>query len=75
MSSADKMIHLKSLFTGERKALVDGYVCYGDLCTAGLSRLQEHFGNSKRVVNASHEKFVELCFIYDQDFIINKNIV
>ena len=56
MSSAEKMIHLQSLLTGEAKALVDGYGCNGDLYAAALSRLQEHFGNSKRIVNAFLDK-------------------
>ena len=56
MSSAEKMIHLQSLLTGEAIALVDGYGCNGDLYAAALSRLQEHFGNSKRIVNAFLDK-------------------
>ena len=52
MSSAEKLIHLQSLLTEEAKALVDGYGCNSDLYSAALSRLQEHFGNSKRIVNA-----------------------
>ena len=52
MSSAEKLIHLQQLLTGEAKALADGYGCNGDLYAAALSRLQEHFGNSKRIVNA-----------------------
>ena len=60
MSSAEKMIHLQSLLTGEAKALVDGCGCNGDLYTAALSRLQEHFGNSKRIVNAFLDKVSSL---------------
>ena len=56
MSSAEKMIHLQSLLTGEAKALVDGYGCNGGLYAAALSRLQEHFCNLKRIVNAFLEK-------------------
>ena len=56
MSSAEKMIHLQSLLTGEAKALVNGYGCNGDLYAAALSRLQEHFGNSKRIVNGFLDK-------------------
>ena len=56
MSSAEKMIHLQSLLTGEAKALVDGYGSNGDLYAAALSRLQEHFGNSKRIVNVFRDK-------------------
>ena len=56
MSSAEKMIHLQSLLTGEARALADGYGCTGDLYAAALSRLQEHFGNSYRTVNAFPDK-------------------
>ena len=56
MSSDEKMIHLQSLLTGEANALVDGYSYIGDLYAAAQSRLQEHFGNSKRIVNAFLDK-------------------
>ena len=56
MTSSEKMIHLQSLLTGEAKALVDGYGCNGDLYASALHRLQEHFGNPKRIVNAFLEK-------------------
>ena len=40
MSSADKIIHLKLLLSGEAKAIVDGYDCNGDLeIQRGLSML------------------------------------
>ena len=71
MSSAEKMIHVQSLLRGEGKALVDAYDCNGDLYAAALSRLQEHFGNSKSIVNAFHEKLSltqlnAMCKNYDQ---------
>ena len=50
------MIHLQSLLTGEAKVLVDGYGCNGDLYAAALSRLQEYFGISKRIINAFLDK-------------------
>ena len=50
--TSEKMIHLQSLLTGEAKALVDGYGCNGDLYASAIHRLQEHFGNPKRIVNA-----------------------
>ena len=56
MTSSEKMIHLQSLLTGEAKALVDGYGCNGDLYASAVHRLQEHFGNPKRIVNAFLEK-------------------
>ena len=56
MTSSEKMIHLQSLLTGETKAFVDGYNCNGDLYASALHRLQEHFGNPKRIVNAFLEK-------------------
>ena len=56
MTSCEKMIHLQSLFTGEAKALVDGYGCNGDLYASAIHRLQEHLGNLKRIVNAFLEK-------------------
>ena len=56
MTSFEKMIHLKSLLTGEAKALVDGYGCKGDLYASAIHRLQEHLGNPKRIVNAFLEK-------------------
>ena len=56
MTSPEKMIHLQSLLTGKAKALVDGYGCKGDLYVPAINRLQEHFGNPKRIVNACLEK-------------------
>ena len=56
MASPEKMIHLQSLLTGEAKAPVDGYGCTGDLYVSAKNRLQEHFGNPKRIVNAFLEK-------------------
>ena len=56
MTPSEKMIHLQSLLTGDAKALVDGYGCNGDLFASALQRLQEHFGNPKRNVNAFLEK-------------------
>ena len=56
MSSAEKMIHLQSLLIGEAKALVDGYGCNGSLYAPALARLEEHFGNPNRIVNAFLEK-------------------
>ena len=52
ITSSEKMIHLQSLFTGDAKALVDGCGCNVDLYALALNRLQEHFGNPKRTVNA-----------------------
>ena len=56
MSSAEKMIHLQSLLIGEAKALVDGYGCNGSLYAPALARLEEHFDNPNRIVNAFLEK-------------------
>ena len=53
---SEKIIHLQSLLTGEAKALVDGYGCNGDLYPSALRRLQVHFGNPKRILNAFLEK-------------------
>ena len=50
MTPSEKMIHLHLLFTGEAKALVDGYGCSCDVYTLALHRLQEHFGNPKRIL-------------------------
>ena len=50
------MIHLQFLLTGGAKALVDGYGCNGDLYASAIHRLQEHFGNPKRIVNAFLKK-------------------
>ena len=38
------------------ESLVDGYGCNGDLYASAIHRLQEHFGNPKRIVNAFLEK-------------------
>ena len=56
MTSSEKIFHLQSSLTSEAKALVDGYGCNGDLYASALHRLQEHFGNPKRIVNAFLEK-------------------
>ena len=59
MSSAEKNDTLAFTAHREAKALVDGYGCNDDLYAATLSRLQEYFGNPKRIVNAFLE-IVEL---------------
>ena len=56
--SSEKMIDLQSLLTGEAKDLVGGYGCNGDLYASALHRLQEHFGNPKRIVNAFLENLI-----------------
>ena len=56
MTPSEMMIHLQSLLTGETKALVDCYGCNGDLYASALHRLEEHFGNPKRIVNVFLEK-------------------
>ena len=56
MTSPEKMIHLQSLLTGEANALVDGYGCNGDLYVSAINRIQDLFGNPKRIVNAFLEK-------------------
>ena len=56
MTPSEKMIHLRSLLTGEARALVDGYSRSGDLDTSALHRLREHFGNPKVIVYAFLEK-------------------
>ena len=56
MSSAEKIDPFAITAHGGNKALVDDYGCNGDLYAADLSRLQEHFGNSKRIANAFLDK-------------------
>ena len=56
MSSAEKMIHLQSHVIGEAKALQNGYGYNGSLYAPTLARLEEHFGNANRIVNAFREK-------------------
>ena len=56
MSLSEKMIHLQSLLTGEAKHLIDGYGCNGSLYVLALNRLEEHFGNPNRIVNAFLDK-------------------
>ena len=51
-----KKIHLPSVLTGEAEALVDGYGCNGDLYVSSLNRLQELFGNPKRILTEFLEK-------------------
>ena len=51
-----KMIHQQSFLIGEAKALVDGYGCNGSLYAPALARLEEHFCNPNRNVNAFLEK-------------------
>ena len=50
------MIHLQSLLTGKATAIVDGYGCNGNLYVSAINRLQNLFGNPKRIVNAFLEK-------------------
>ena len=56
MSLSEKMIHLQSLLTGEAKHFIDGYGCNGSLYVPALNRLEEHFGNPNRIVNAFLDK-------------------
>ena len=56
MSLSEKLIHLQSLLTGEAKHLIDGYGCNGSLYVPALNRLEEHFGNPNRIVNAFLDK-------------------
>ena len=56
MSLSEKMIHLQSLLSGEATSLIDGYGCNGSLYVPVLNRLEKHFGNPKRIVNAFLEK-------------------
>ena len=56
MSLSEKMIHLQSLLTGEAKHSMDGYGCNGSLYVPALNRLEKHFGNPNRLVNAFLDK-------------------
>ena len=56
MTSPEEIIPLRSLLTGEAKALEDGYGCNVDLYVSAINRLQEHFVNPKRIVNASFSR-------------------
>ena len=56
MTPSEKLFHLQSLITGEVKALVDGYCCNSDLHASTPHRLQEIFGNPKRIVNTFFDK-------------------
>ena len=50
------MFHLQLLLIDEAKALVDGYGSNGDIYVSAKNQLPEHFGNTKRIVNAFLDK-------------------
>ena len=52
MSLSGNMIHVHSLLTVDATSLIDGYGFNGSFFVPALNRLEEHFGNPNRILNA-----------------------